>query len=115
MFTVPVSSAIFWLNDTDLNDTASYESSNNTTYWLSQSDNSHITKNLASIVAGSIVGAIALIVMTVVICIKCMKYRQKQRLTYGEATYTFSVHLLFLCILLHFKNAVTCFTILCTV
>ncbi|BFZ20452.1 hypothetical protein BsWGS_23491 [Bradybaena similaris] len=89
--TLPVSSAIFWLNETDLNDTASFESSNSTTYWLSQSDNSHITKNLASIVAGSIVGAIALIVMTVFICIKCLKYRQKQRLTYDVDSDTVGV------------------------
>ncbi|CAG5115512.1 unnamed protein product, partial [Candidula unifasciata] len=78
--TLPDPSTIFVLNGTDLIYNAS--SPNNTAYLLSQNDNSHITKNLASIVAGSIVGAIALIVMTVFVCIKCIKYRQKQRLTY---------------------------------
>ncbi|GFO09660.1 receptor-type tyrosine-protein phosphatase s [Plakobranchus ocellatus] len=43
---------------------------------------SHIRKNLAAIVAGSLVGAVALTICTIFICIQCIKYRRKQRLDY---------------------------------
>ncbi|RUS91740.1 hypothetical protein EGW08_000566, partial [Elysia chlorotica] len=58
-----------FINDTEIN--------------LSQSSaRSHIRKNLAAIVAGCLVGAVALTVCTIFVCIKCIRYRRKQRLNY---------------------------------
>ncbi|XP_059140077.1 tyrosine-protein phosphatase Lar-like [Physella acuta] len=57
------------------------EVTNITGYFLRQEVN-HVKQNLAAIVAGTIVGAIALVIVTVFICTQCMKYRRKQRLNY---------------------------------
>ncbi|KAI8771290.1 hypothetical protein BgiBS90_028009, partial [Biomphalaria glabrata] len=59
-----------------------YEVSNVTGFFLAQQSDLPIKQNLAAIVAGSIVGTIALVIVTVFICIKCIKYRRKQRLNY---------------------------------
>ncbi|GFR76179.1 down syndrome cell adhesion molecule-like protein 1 homolog [Elysia marginata] len=46
------------------------------------SSNRHIRRNLAAIVAGCLVGAVALIICTIFVCIQCIRYRRKQRLNY---------------------------------
>ncbi|KAK0065865.1 hemicentin-2 [Biomphalaria pfeifferi] len=59
-----------------------YEVSNVTGFFQAQQSDLPIKQNLAAIVAGSIVGTIAFVIVTVFICIKCIKYRRKQRLNY---------------------------------
>ncbi|KAH9496460.1 hypothetical protein Btru_010921 [Bulinus truncatus] len=63
-----------------------YETTNVTGFFLAQQNDLPIKQNLAAIVAGSIVGTIALVIFTVFVCIKCIKYRKKQRLNYAVNT-----------------------------
>lgn len=59
---------------------------------LQQKMESTLKKNLAAVVAGSLVGGICIVAATIFICLKCRKYRHQKRLSYGKMNHFYEFY-----------------------